>query len=67
MIRISNNNYLMIFFMNIVLVLVGNKSDKFDEEKVSEEEAENYAKKIGAFYVLDKVGSGIKKISIRND
>ena len=25
------------------------------------------AKKIGAFYVLDKVGSGIKKISIHND
>lgn len=43
------------------LALVGNKCDKLEEEKVSEEEARNYAKEIGATYMLTsaKTGQGV--------
>ena len=37
---------------NIVLGLVGNKCDLFQEEKVTEEEAKKYAKSIGAVFHL---------------
>ena len=37
---------------------MGNKSDLFDEEKVSEEEAENYAKKIDAIFKFTSAASG---------
>ena len=37
---------------------MGNKSDLFDEEKVSEEDGENYAKKIGAIFKFTSAASG---------
>ena len=45
---------------NIILGLVGNKCDKFEEEEVTEEEGEKLAKEMGAFFKLtspkEKVG-----------
>ena len=47
-----------------VIALIGNKMDLFIEEEVSEIEAENYAKEIGAIFQLvsAKNGKGIKEI-----
>ena len=47
--------------LNIVLGLIGNKSDLFEEEQVKEEEAKEFAQSIGAFFMLTsaKHGTGI--------
>ena len=37
---------------NVCIILVGNKIDKFIEEKVTQEEGEEYAKSIGARFIL---------------
>ena len=37
---------------NYVLAIVGNKSDLFTQEQVTEEEGQNYAKKVGAKFKL---------------
>ena len=49
---------------NIILVLVSNKSDLYEEEQVNEEEARNYAKEINAFFALTsaKDTSGINNL-----
>ena len=58
-IRISNNNNLIIFFIDIVIALVANKGDLFDNEQVPEEEAEKYAKKIGAIFRVTSAATGL--------
>ena len=67
---------------NIVLGVLGNKKDLFMQEKVKEEEAEEYAKSIGAIwaltsakteresfvtYVEDLIKEYIKKANIKKD
>ena len=67
---------------NIVLGVLGNKKDLFMQEQVKEEEAEEYAKSIGAIwaltsakteresfvtYVEDLIKEYIKKANIKND
>ena len=39
-----------IFFIKIVIGLVGNKSDKFEIEQVDDEEGEKFAKEIGSIF-----------------
>ena len=48
----------------IILGIAGNKSDKYDEEAVPEEEARDYAKSIGAIYQLTSAqnNSGINEL-----
>ena len=47
-----------------ILFVVGNKNDLVEERKVESEQAELYAKEIGAFYyeVSAKTGSGIEEL-----
>ncbi len=47
-----------------ILFVVGNKNDLVEERKVESEQAELFAKKIGAFYyeVSAKTGSGIEEL-----
>ena len=47
--------------LNVVLGIIGNKSDLFEKEEVTEEEAREFAKSIGAFFMLTsaKHGTGI--------
>ena len=50
---------------NIILGLIGNKSDLYlDKEEVSEEEARNYAKEINAIFKLTSAlnGNGINEL-----
>ena len=48
----------------IILGIAGNKSDKYDEEAVPEEEARDYAKSIEAIYQLTSAqnNSGINEL-----
>ncbi len=48
----------------IILGIAGNKSDKYDEEAVPEQEARDYAKSIGAIYQLTSAqnNSGINEL-----
>ena len=48
----------------LVIGIAGNKSDLFDREQVKEEEAENYAKKIGAIFRLTsaRTSAGIEEL-----
>ena len=41
-----------------VLAVVGNKSDLYEEEEVSENEAKEFAKEIGAFFMLVSAKTG---------
>ena len=43
-------NFLIIFFYNIVLAIVGNKEDLYDNEEVDEDEAKNLAKDLNAIF-----------------
>ena len=43
-------NFLIIFFYNIVLAIVGNKEDLYDNEAVDEDEAKNLAKDLNAIF-----------------
>ena len=47
--------------LNVVLGVLGNKSDLFENEEVTEEEAKEFAESIGAFFMLTsaKHGTGI--------
>ena len=47
-----------------ILFVVGNKNDLVEERKVESEQAELFAKEIGAFYyeVSAKTGSGIEEL-----
>ena len=49
--------------LNVVLGVIGNKSDLFEEEQVKEEEAKEFAESIGAFFMLTstKLGTGISE------
>ena len=49
---------------NAVLAVVGNKSDLFEKEQVNEEDARNWAKKIGAIFglVSAKTGDCIREL-----
>ena len=44
--------YLILFFFLLVIWIAGNKSDRFDEEVVKEEEVKNFAKKKGLLFRL---------------
>ena len=48
--------------LNVVLGVIGNKSDLFENEEVKEEEAKAFAESIGAFFMLTsaKHGTGIQ-------
>ena len=48
-----------IFFIIIVIVLNANKSDLFEQEEVSEEEAKNYAKEKGMIYHVTSALNGV--------
>ena len=41
-----------------VIGIVGNKSDCYDQEKVSEEEAKEFANKLGAIFMLTSAKTG---------
>ena len=47
-----------------VLAVVGNKSDLYEEEEVSENEAKEFAKEIGAFFMLvsAKTGNNVNQL-----
>ena len=49
---------------NIVLGIAGNKSDRYDEEAVSEKEARDFAKSINAIYALTSAqnNTGVNKL-----
>ena len=49
---------------DVVLVLLGNKSDLYEYEEVTEEQAEEFAKSINAIYQQTSVanGSGVKEL-----
>ena len=49
--NISKKIFIFYFYF-LVIGLAGNKSDLFDKEEVREEEAQNYAKEIGAIFRL---------------
>ena len=63
-IQVRNYNFLNIIFFLLVIGIAGNKSDLFDKEAVKEEEAENYAKEIGAIFKLTSAltSSGIDEL-----
>ena len=52
----------ILFYINIVIGLAANKSDLFDKEQVSEDEARQYAQEIGAVFKLTSAcaGTGIE-------
>ena len=52
-------NFFNIFFIIIVIVLNANKSDLFEQEEVSEEEAKNYAKEKGMIYHVTSALNGV--------
>ena len=49
---------------NAVLCIAANKSDRYNEEQVTEDEAKQYAEKIGALYMQTSAlqGTGIKEL-----
>ena len=53
-----------LFFIILVIVLAGNKSDLYEQEVVNEREARKYAKEIGATFKLTSAftGAGINEM-----
>lgn len=49
---------------DIVLVIVGNKCDKENERQVDKQQAENFAKEVGALHFLGsaKSGAGVQEL-----
>ena len=50
-----------------ILAVVGNKSDLYEEEQVSEEEGRQYAQEINAMYMLVSAKNGDNIINLFND
>jgi len=50
-----------------ILAVVGNKSDLYEEEQVSEEEGRQYAQQINAMYMLVSAKNGDNIINLFND
>ena len=50
-----------------ILAVVGNKSDLYEEEQVSEEEGRQYAQEINAIYMLVSAKNGDNIINLFND
>ncbi|XP_019095896.1 PREDICTED: ras-related protein RABH1a-like [Camelina sativa] len=52
---------------NVVIVLVGNKTDLVDKRQVTTEEGDNKAREFGALFMETKMGSTFSLCSLRSD